>query len=40
MIDCDNKKIDIPSSILLLMEDIWNLPYGLNIYVWHRVKLI
>ena len=37
MIDCYNKKINIPSSILLLMDDIWNLSQGLNIYVYRRV---
>ena len=37
MIDCYNKKINIPSSILLLMDDIWNLSQGLNIYVYHHV---
>ena len=37
MIDCYNKKINIPSSILLLMDDIWNLSHGLNIYVYCHV---
>ena len=36
MIDCYNKKINIPNSILLLMEDIWNLSQGLNIYVYRH----
>ena len=35
VIDCYNKNINIPSSILLLMEDIWNLSQGLNIFVCH-----
>ena len=36
-IDCYNKKINIPTSNLLLIEDIWNLWQGLNIYVCHHV---
>ena len=39
VIDCYNKKINIPSSILLLMEDIWNLLHGLNIYVCRHVYI-
>ena len=31
--DWYDKKINIPSSILLSMEDIWNLSRSLNIYV-------
>ena len=37
MIDCYNKKINIPNSILLLMDDIWNLSQSLNIYVYRHV---
>ena len=32
VIDCYNKKSNIPSSIMLLMEDIWKLIQDLNIY--------
>ena len=32
-----NKKINIPSFILLLIEDIWNLWQSLNIYVCDHV---
>ena len=39
MIDCCIKKINILSSILLLMGDIWNLPQSLNIFVcYHAYK--
>ena len=37
VIDCYNKMINIPSSILLLMEDIWNLAQDLNIFVCRHV---
>ena len=37
VIDCYNKKINIHNSILLLMEDIWNLSQSLNIYVCRHV---
>ena len=37
VIDCYNKKINIPNSILLLLEDIWNLSHGLNVYICHHV---
>ena len=36
-IDCYNKMINIHCSILLLMENIWNLSQGLNSYVYHHV---
>lgn len=36
-IDYYNKKINIPSSILLLMEDIGKLSHDLNIYVCRHV---
>ena len=32
VIDCYNRRIEIPSSIMLLMEDIWKLSQGLHIY--------
>ena len=32
IIDYYNKKSNIPSSIMLLMKDIWKLSYDLNIY--------
>ena len=32
VIDCYNKIINIPSSIMLVMEDIWKLFQGLHIY--------
>lgn len=36
VMNCYNKKNDIPSFILLLMEDISKLSPNLNIYVcWH-----
>ena len=31
IIDCYNKKSNLPSSIILLMEDIWRLSLNLNI---------
>ena len=37
MIDFYNKNINIPNSILLLMEDIWKLFQDLNIYVCRHV---
>ena len=32
VINCYNKRINIPSSIMLLMKDIWKLFQGLHIY--------
>ena len=32
IIDCHNKKCNLRSSIILLMEDIWNLFQNLNIH--------
>ena len=32
IIDCYNRRSSSPSSIILLMEDIWRLFQGLNIY--------
>ena len=32
IIDCYNKKSSLPSSIILLMEDIWGLAHNLNIF--------
>ena len=32
-----NKRINTPSSIILLMEDIWKSSLGLNIYVCRHV---
>ena len=37
VIDCYNKRINIPSSIMLLMEDIWKLSQGLHIYECRHV---
>ena len=37
VIDCYNKNINIPSSILLLMKDIWKSSQDLNIYVCQHV---
>ena len=37
MIDYYNKKINIYSFILLLIEDIWNLSQDLNTYVCRHV---
>lgn len=37
IIDCYNKRIAIPSSIMILKEDIWILSYGLNIYEYRHV---
>ena len=38
--DWYDKKINIPSSILLSMEDIWNLSWSLNIYVCREANRI
>ena len=32
LIDCYNKSINIPSSIILLREDTWKLSYDMDIY--------
>lgn len=32
VIDCKNRKSSIPSSFILLMDDIWKLSRDLNIY--------
>ena len=37
IIDYYNKKSNIPSSIMLLMKDIWKLSYDLNIYDYHHI---
>ena len=37
MIYCYNNKINIPSSILLLIDDIGKLSHDLNIYVCQHV---
>ena len=37
LIMCYNKKINIPISIMLLMEDIWKLAQDLNIYICQHV---
>ena len=34
VIDCYNKKVNILNYIFLLMDDIWNLPQDLNIYIY------
>ena len=33
VVDSYNRKINIPVSIMLLMEDIWKLAKDLNIYI-------
>ena len=35
--DYYNIKINFPSSIMLLMEDIWKLTQDLNIYNYHHI---
>ena len=44
VIDCYNKKNNIPSSIILLMEDIWKLSYDLYIndcsYIYKEINRI
>ena len=40
VIDCYNKKINIPSSIVLLMEDIWKVSQDLNIYICRQANRI
>lgn len=37
LIDCYNKKSNIPSTIMLLMEDIWKLTHDLNIHNCHHI---
>ena len=37
MIDCCNKKINYPSSIWLLMKDIWKFSHDLNIYISRHI---
>ena len=37
VIDCYNRRINIPCSVILLMEDIWKLSQGLNIYEFCHV---
>ena len=37
VIDCYNKKSNIPRSIILLMDDIWKLSYDLYIYDCHHI---
>ena len=36
--NCYNKKTNIPNSIFLVMDDIWNSSHGLNIYVCRHYK--
>ena len=37
VVDCYNKKINIPSSILSLTGDIWKLSQDLNVYICGHV---
>ena len=37
VIDCCNKRISVPCSIKILMEDIWKLSWDLNMYSCNHV---
>ena len=37
VIDCFNKRINVPCSIRVLIEDIWELSRDLNIHSCHHV---
>ena len=39
IIDCYNKKGNSPSSIMLLMKDIWRISHNLNIYNYYRMVI-